>query len=139
MQRYNLFHEQSLFDFQVGDLSITWDDESKELVMNGTLRAVYSPLRITYFILALPYEWYSGAIFHNSGTASTDTANINIISDGGESFVIPILRENGVNHVCANLTGTKFTQIMLTATEDTVFDNYRFNLLISHEQSVVHS
>lgn len=138
MPKYNLFPEQTLFNFQSDDLSITWDDERKELVMNGTLRASQSPLHIVPFKLMFPYQYYSGAVFYRSGVADTESASISIVSDGGSPFEIPLLCDFEENHICVELEGTQFTSIELVTTEDTVFTDYRFNLLISREQPAVH-
>ena len=138
MPKYNLFPEQTLFNFKSDDLSITWDDERKELVMNGTLRASQSPLHIVPFKLMFPYQYYSGAVFYRSGVADTESASISIVSDGGVPFEIPLLCDFKENHICVELEGTQFASIELVTTEDTVFTDYRFNLLISHEQTAVH-
>lgn len=139
LENYNRFPEQLLHGVQSGDLTITWDEGEKVLVFNGTLHATESPLNIIPFNHRLSEnEFFSFGLFYRGGSVSTEGATLSFVSSGNEYADVPLSMEN---FLCLSqefkIIGT-FRWVALSATEDTVFDNYRVNLFISYEQRTPH-
>lgn len=139
MEQHNIFPEQLLYDFTSGDLTITWDNEEKALVINGTLHATESPLRIAPFDRAIPDNGYFGfAVFYRDGSISTKKAKLSLVSDTNATVDLPLLMDDSTAPSTCFHNGTRFSGLELTTTVDTVFDNYRCNFVIAKEKAVLH-
>lgn len=137
-EHVNLFPEPMLFDFKNEDLTITWDDEEKALVINGTLHAAKSPLVLFPLRLEIPNFRLSFATFYREGSVSTKAAKLRFMSNNSSYVDIGLLTEDVTFAKPRSVLGVRFSSIQLLANEDTVFENYRFNVLVSREQSFVH-
>lgn len=136
-EHVNLFPEQMLFDFKNENLTITWDDEEKALVINGTLHATESPLVLFSYHLEIPDFRLSFGAFYRGGSVSTQSAKLHIVSNNYSYVDIGLLTEDVTFSKPRSVLGGRFYSIELMADEDTVFENYRFNVLVSREQSFI--
>ncbi len=137
LSRLNYFPEVILSTYANDHLSITWDEEAGQLVINGTLLASESPLTVAPFKKWLPCEFFSIGLFYHGGSVSTQEASLCLCREGDQYSTVSFLEEDSFVPYDRFITGNQMETIQLRTTEDTVFDNYRFNLIISREQSFI--
>lgn len=130
--RENYFPEPILSTYRGSSLTITWDEERGELVLNGTLRAADSPLRLATYTDPVPYDDMMLMCFYRSGSVSTSKARIAVVDGDGTSIPSPLLEEDASD--MAMPSAAAFSHIEMTTTADTVFEDYRFNLLLCDDR-----
>lgn len=139
LKNYNLFPEHLLYDFKSDSLTITWDDTEKVLVFNGTLHASESAFAITpFWVPPTDNGYFSCGVFYRGGSVSTEKAELRIVAFANEFVSLPLGTEDFTLNSESFRFVQNFREISIKASEDTVFDNYRINFLISHEQPIVH-
>lgn len=132
----NLLPEASIANFSNDHLTITWDEEKGELVFNGTALAEESPFLLTDFSKSYPgHKYFSFASFYRGGTIDTGYSTLRLISNGNDEVDFEICEEDYHSNRGCFENGNAFSQLQLVAYEDTVFENYRINLLVSHAQT----
>ncbi|MBE6655971.1 MAG: hypothetical protein E7609_03740 [Ruminococcaceae bacterium] len=133
----NIFPEPILSTYASDHLTITWDEENGQLVMNGTLYASESPLTISPFPKQIPYDYFSAGVFYHSGSVSTDKASLGLFGTYGNqefSQTISFLEENSFFKYGYGMN-MSLTSVRLETSQDTVFNDYRFNFIVSRAQT----
>lgn len=125
----NLFPEGLFKEITYGDLTVTMDPETKEIVLNGTLPAD-TYVSIGSFPIHSPATAYVVSCHYRSGSPSTDDTLILISSPPKEPNYIFLLQENtycAINAADVNPT----VSLELYAASETVYTDYRVHLKIA--------
>ncbi len=129
--RENYLPEPILSTYRGSSLTVAWDAQKGELVLNGTLRAADSPVRLAPFEASIPHKYIMLTSFYRSGTVSTQKAKFSVITDSGSAISVPLTQADALEYAPPN--SNLFSHLELSTTADTVFEDYRFNLLLAKE------